>query len=144
MLVTSIFSFSHNVFYSIKDRNYHFYYKCFQFGLVQNFVLWEWVKWTLDMFTADKIPGDNTSRQHFSIISLFHPFSSFGIPCLTGAITSFGYNWCIISMHNWKSLWKRPEEKMWEKAKMPVSSISSFSHNVFYPMKDKLIFVTNI
>ena len=37
---TSIFSFSHNVFNPIKDKNYHvkyFYfvvYKCFQFGLV--------------------------------------------------------------------------------------------------------------
>ena len=47
---TSNFSFSHNVFYSIKDRNYHFCYiyfvvcKCFQFGQVQNFVVWERVK----------------------------------------------------------------------------------------------------
>ena len=38
---TSNFSFSHNVFYSIKGRDYHFCYiqfvvcKCFQFGLVQ-------------------------------------------------------------------------------------------------------------
>ena len=41
MACTSNFSFCHNVFYSIKDRNYHFCYiwyvfcKCFQFGLVQ-------------------------------------------------------------------------------------------------------------
>ena len=47
MLVTSIFSFSHNVFYSIKDRNYHLCYisfvvcKCFQFGQGQIFVVWE-------------------------------------------------------------------------------------------------------
>ena len=33
-----------------QDRNYHFCYmkfvicKCFQFGLVQNFVVWEWIK----------------------------------------------------------------------------------------------------
>ena len=26
MLVTSIFSFSHNIFYPIKDRNQHFWY----------------------------------------------------------------------------------------------------------------------
>ena len=45
---TSNFSFCHNVFYFIKDRNYHFCYtefvvcKCLQFGLVQNFVEWEW------------------------------------------------------------------------------------------------------
>ena len=49
MLVTSIFSFSHNVFYSIKDRNYHLCYiysvfcKCFQFGQGQFFIVWEWV-----------------------------------------------------------------------------------------------------
>ena len=46
MLVTSISSFSHNVFYPIKDRNHHlsFIYfvvcNCFQFGHVQNFVIW--------------------------------------------------------------------------------------------------------
>ena len=50
MLVTSIFSFSHNVFYSIKDRNYHLCYihfvvcRCYQFGQGQIFVIWEWVK----------------------------------------------------------------------------------------------------
>ena len=47
MLVTSIFSFSHIVFYSIKDRNPHFrniqfvVCMCFQFGLIQDFVVWE-------------------------------------------------------------------------------------------------------
>ena len=46
MLITSIFSFSHNVFYPIKDRNLHFSYnyfvicKCVQLDLVQNFVVW--------------------------------------------------------------------------------------------------------
>ena len=45
MLVTSIFSFSHNVFYPIKDRNHYlsFIYsvicKCFQFGHIQNLVV---------------------------------------------------------------------------------------------------------
>ena len=44
--VTSIFSFSNHVFYHIKDRNHHlcFVYfvvcKCFQFGHIQNFVVW--------------------------------------------------------------------------------------------------------
>ena len=42
MLVTSIFSFFYNVFYPIKDRNYHLSYiyfvvcKCFQFSYIQN------------------------------------------------------------------------------------------------------------
>ena len=46
MLVTSIFSFFHNVFYPFTDRNYHFsnnkfvVCKCFQFGQGQNFVVW--------------------------------------------------------------------------------------------------------
>ena len=46
MLVTSIFSFSHNVFYSVKERNSYFsnlYFvvcKCFQFGYIQTFVFW--------------------------------------------------------------------------------------------------------
>ena len=50
MLVTSIFSFFHNVFYSIKHRNYPLYYiyftvcKCIQFGQGQIFVVWELVK----------------------------------------------------------------------------------------------------
>ena len=45
MLVTSMFSFSHNVFFPIKDRNHHFsnnefvVCKCFQFGPDQDFVL---------------------------------------------------------------------------------------------------------
>ena len=49
MLVTSMFSFSHNVFYTIKDRNYHLCYiyfvvcKYFEFGQGQFFVVWEWV-----------------------------------------------------------------------------------------------------
>ena len=43
MLVTSISPFSHNVFYTIKDRNYHLCYiyfvvcKCFEFGQGQIF-----------------------------------------------------------------------------------------------------------
>ena len=42
--------FSHNVFFCIKDRNYHLscihfvVCKCFQFGQGQIFVAWEWVK----------------------------------------------------------------------------------------------------
>ena len=46
MLVTSIFSFSQNVFYPVKDRYHYLNYinfvvcKCFQFGHIQNFVVW--------------------------------------------------------------------------------------------------------
>ena len=56
MLVTSIFSFSHSVFYSIKEINPHFsniqfvVCKCFQFSHVQNSVVWERVK--LHLLTA--------------------------------------------------------------------------------------------
>ena len=58
---TSNFSFSHNVFYSIKDINYHFCYiqfvvcKCFQFGLVQNFVMWEWVNGMVSYISFNNI-----------------------------------------------------------------------------------------
>ena len=47
MPVTSIFSFSHSVFYSIKEINHHFsnfqfvICKCFQFGHVPNSVILE-------------------------------------------------------------------------------------------------------
>ena len=50
---TSNFSFSH-VFDYIEERNYHYcnisfvVCKCFQFGLVQNFILWDWVKYQID------------------------------------------------------------------------------------------------
>ena len=50
MLVTSIFPFSHNVFYRIKDRNHNFsnvrfvVCKCFEFCPVQNFVVWLKIK----------------------------------------------------------------------------------------------------
>ena len=46
-LLTSMFSFSHNVFYTIKDRNYHLCYvyfavcKCFELVQGQIFVVWE-------------------------------------------------------------------------------------------------------
>ena len=46
MLVTSIFSFSHNLFCTVKGRNYHFsniifiVCICVQFGQGQNFVVW--------------------------------------------------------------------------------------------------------
>ena len=46
MLVTSIFSFSHNVFHTFNERNQHFsnirfvVCKYFRFGLGQNFVVW--------------------------------------------------------------------------------------------------------
>ena len=46
MLVTSIFSFSHNVFYPLQSNFLffrHIYFvvcKCFNFGLVLNFVVW--------------------------------------------------------------------------------------------------------
>ena len=47
MLETSIFSFSHSVFYPIEDRNHPFnniYFvicKCIQFGPRKNFVVWK-------------------------------------------------------------------------------------------------------
>ena len=50
MPVTSIFFFSHNVFYPIKDRYHHLgnnqfvVCKCFQFGRGQDFVIWQRVK----------------------------------------------------------------------------------------------------
>ena len=50
MLVTSIFSFSHSVFYSVRERNRHFsnvqfvVCKCFQYGHVQNFLVWQGLK----------------------------------------------------------------------------------------------------
>ena len=46
MLVTSIFSFSHNVFYPSRNKFWFFIqiyfvvYKCFQLGQDQNFVVW--------------------------------------------------------------------------------------------------------
>ena len=46
-----IFSFSQNVFYSIRDRNHHFsniWYvvcRCFESGQVQKFVVWKRVNW---------------------------------------------------------------------------------------------------
>ena len=50
MLVTSIFSFSHNVFCPIKNGNHHFsnnefvVCKCFRIELGQDFVVWQRVK----------------------------------------------------------------------------------------------------
>ena len=47
MLITSIFSFSHSVFYLNEDRNHYFsnikffVYNSFEFGPVQKFVIWK-------------------------------------------------------------------------------------------------------
>ena len=41
---------NHSIFFPVNERHHHLRYsqffvcKCFQFGLVQNFVVWEWVK----------------------------------------------------------------------------------------------------
>ena len=88
MLVTSIFSFFHNVFYSIKDRNHYHsnitlnfvVCKCFQFGKCPNFVVWERVSgysrvyFKFDFYESngnrkEKIywekKRENTGYQHF-------------------------------------------------------------------------------
>ena len=50
MLVTSIFSFSHNIYYPSQNKLPYLSYiylvvcKCFQFGQVYNFVIWYKVK----------------------------------------------------------------------------------------------------
>ena len=45
MLVTSIFSFSHNVLYLIKDRKHHFFHvwlcKCFKLSTFKSFSVWK-------------------------------------------------------------------------------------------------------
>ena len=53
------FSFSHNVFYSIKDRNYHFCYIQFVVCKLmlsiwsgQKFVVWAWVNSTVYSLTS--------------------------------------------------------------------------------------------
>ena len=41
-------------------------------------------------------------------------------------------------IHTFKDSWlKNPLKTLWEKKKLLVTSISSFSHNVFNPIKDK-------
>ena len=63
MLVTSIFSFSHNVFYPITYKFRHFSHiwivvcKCFEFGLVYHFVVWKRV------YSYHTIPASMTLRK---------------------------------------------------------------------------------
>ena len=69
MLVTSIFSFSHNDFNPVKDKKYHlsyFYFvvcKCFQFRQVYIFVVWKSVDSTkrqiLDSSKLKEFADDN-------------------------------------------------------------------------------------
>ena len=67
MLLTSIFSFSHNVFYSIKDRNHHLTYiyfvicKCFQFDDVLDFVTESGLNASLWCIIRTKKSKDNGS-----------------------------------------------------------------------------------
>ena len=39
---------------------------------------------------------------------------------------------------------KKPMKTLWEKEKMPVTSILSISRNVFFPIKDKFYVLSNI
>ena len=65
MLVTRIFSFPHNVFYPSKHKFHSFSHVCFvvskhfQFGPVQNFVVWYWVKAPFTPETAFKDSADH-------------------------------------------------------------------------------------
>ena len=96
MLITSIFSFSHNVFYSIKDRNYHLYYiyfvvcKCFQFGQGQIFVVWEWVEHFYEHCQSYSRNFLNSESFHRKTTSdwLNHTFQPIRI-CVTFQFTKF-------------------------------------------------------
>ena len=85
MLVTSIFSFSHNVFYppinSFRFFTYIYFIvcKCFEFGRVQNFVVWYRVKRLISFsciisectcvegICKDGPLGDGTCRSCFNV-----------------------------------------------------------------------------
>ena len=110
MLVTSIFSVSHNVFYSICDKVQFLRYiyfvicKCFQFGAVQNFVVYLRV---IPLF----------HREWFKYLyALVNPFPNkpwFVRVCSTS-----------------------PLKTLWEKEKLLVMSNFSFCHSVFYRFRE--------
>ena len=120
MLVTSIFSFFHNVFYHTKKEKSQFWYiwlilcRLFRFCLVPNFVVWERVEIVHSLILRFlQILIGLTEWCSQSIVVLLNPFP-----------------------HNdtfWRP-WKTSLSKtMWEKEKLLVTSNLSFSHSVFYP-----------
>ena len=66
MMVTSIFSFSHNAFYPIKDKSYslhHIYFAvctCFQIGQVNKFVVLYRVRFANSFWKDTGITEDST------------------------------------------------------------------------------------
>ena len=127
MLVTSIFSFFHNVFYALQDRNYHLCYiyfvvcKCFEFGQSQIFVVWEWVN---SLFA-------NAFKLITSKFLLFGKGLTLYLtknPILTQIVNNCRrYNISTVV----RFVFERRENIVGRKGKMLVSSIFSFTQNVF-------------
>ena len=75
MQVTSIFSFSHNVFYSITDRNYLLCYiyfvvcKCLHCGQGRIFVTWEWVKTASQLYKNALLLMSNNVFGNFTFLN---------------------------------------------------------------------------
>ena len=117
MLVSRIFSFSHSVFYSIKEKNSHFSYLQF-------------VVWKCFQLAESKILsfGEELSL-------LFPENDSFIYNKLTLYLKMM-----IFDTLDEKSLLKT----LWKKEKMLLSSIFSFFHNVFYPTKEKFNLLSHI
>ena len=120
----------HNVFYSIKDKNYHFSYiqfvvcKCFHFGMVKNFVTWEWVKGRnyQESLCPERTQSDG---KHEANNKVFLPSTS---------------HYRLLTHLGKTPLWKT----LWEKEKMLDNSIFSFTHNFFYPFRGKSHDLSNI
>ena len=73
--------------------------------------------------------GENYGNQHF------HGFHIFKKPFSSGSLTLYH---TIPTLDN---LRKEPFLKLWEKEKMLVTSIFSFSHNVYYHFLNKFQFL---
>ena len=103
MLVTSIFSFFHNVFYLYKNKSEHFsnvyfvIFKCFEFGRVQNFAIGKRVKELTRILLLRR-----------QLLTLSKTSPCFSRVCSTSLLKT-----------------------LWEKEKMLLTINFSFSHSVF-------------
>ena len=166
MLVTNIFSFSHNFFYHITDKNHYFsnikfvICECFQFERVQHFhnKIFDWS--ILKAFADDNLnvnqkfrfalgrvenivgKGKNAGYQHFLLfLQCFQKATSLGslkIGIVFKRVNPFPNKPWFLRVCNTSFL-----NTLWEKKKWLVMSNFSFSHNVFYPSAEiSAIFIT--
>ena len=156
LLVQVIFSFSYNVFYSIKHRNYKFCYiwyvvcKYFQFGPVQNSDVRERVNPLFSLITTMELQVRSENQD----TGWTFPYRTMlikirlHVPCYLilinivrkSSLSPAHKSMCFNPFPHNNTFWRPWEtsllKTLWEKEKLLVTSNFSFTHSVFYPFRE--------